>query len=270
MFKRIVLPFLLILVWVMISCSPERKLAKQFVEKTTKPNILLLLPSFIFMEDLKMSGLENDDSDTLIRTLVLDKIEDSIVISRFRTTYIIQLERYGVFVYEENTLNDFMKLDSNAWVVNIAQIELQEYETVFTDSQEFFGVIYSTDVYLNGLNSAFWFEFSQVNAPENNKPDIMFAANDLYDKYDGRYIYDIFSGQMKYNLEIDTINVEDFNRQIDFSAKLFAGYTYDYLMNKYIRSNIPDNNSKVNYYRFDPYKHKYFITLEDKFIPLKE
>jgi hypothetical protein len=270
MFKQIVLLFLIIIVWMMISCSPERKLAKQFVDKTSKPNVLLLMPSFIFMEDLKLSGLENDESDTLVRTLVLDKIEDSVVINRFRTIYINKLERYGVFVYEEKTLNDFMKLDSNAWVVNIAQIELQEYETVFTDSQEFFGVIYSTDVFLNGLNSAFWFEFSQVNAPENNKPDIMFAANDLYDKYDGRYIYDIFSGQMKYNLEIDTLNVDDFYRQIDFSAKLYAGYTFDYLMNIYISSNIPDKNKKVNYYRYDPYRDSYYITPEDKFIPLNE
>ena len=76
MFKRIVLLFLIIIVWMMISCSPERKLAKQFVDKTSKPNVLLLMPSFIFMEDLKLSGLENDESDTLVRTLVLDKIED--------------------------------------------------------------------------------------------------------------------------------------------------------------------------------------------------
>lgn len=254
----------------MISCSPERKLAKQFVEEISKPNLLVLMPSFIFMEDLKLSGLENVESDTLMKSLVLDKIEDSAVINRFRDTYVSQMERYGVHVYDENTLNDFMKLDSNAWVVNLAQIELQEYETVFTDSQEFFGVIYSTDVTLNGLNSAFWFEFSQVNASENNKPDIMFAANDLYDRFDGRYIYDIFSGQMKYTLEIDTINVDDFNRQIDFSAKLFAGYTFDYLMNKFISNNIADKSRKVNFYRYDPYKHSYFITIEDKFIPLKE
>ncbi len=261
---------IILLVWTMLSCSPERKLAKRFVEVAPKPSLLVLMPAYVFKEDLKMKGLEEGDYDSTIKTIVLDKLNDSILLSKFKMTYLKQLQQYDVNIYDEATIDDFMKLDSNAWVVNLSQVELQEYETVFTDREEFFGVEYTTEVPLNGINSAFWFEFSQVNAPENRKPEIMFSANDLYDQFDGKFIFDIFSGQMNYQLLIDTVTVEDFYRQIDFSARLFAGYTFDYLMNSFITTHISDKEQSGNYFRYDPFRKKLFITVEDKFIPLDQ
>ncbi|NOU47714.1 MAG: hypothetical protein HOO86_11725 [Bacteroidales bacterium] len=163
-----------------------------------------------------------------------------------------------------------MNVDSNAWVVNVAQFELQEYSTIYVDTQEVLGMEYSYDVPLNGVNSAYWFEFSRVNAPENTKPEVMFAANDLYDQFDGKLNFDIFTGVINYYLQSDTITESDFYRQIDFSARLYAGYTFDYLMNNYIGTNLTNDLQMRRYFRYDPYQKSIFVTEDDKFIPLNQ
>jgi len=261
------LPLAIIIIWMLFSCSPERKLAKKFVENTSKPALLVLMPSSIFKENLKLSDGKTPDS--LTQAVIIDKLIDSIVINRFNTRFVKELRNYGLQVFQEGAVADFMNVDSNAWVVNVAQFELQEYVTTYVDMQELFGMEYSYEVPLNGVNSAYWFEFSRVNAPDNAKPEVMFAANDLYDQFDGKLNYDIFSGAMNYQYWTDTITVADFYRHIDFSARLYAGYTFDYLMNSYIGSQIQKPEQTVNYFRFDPYRKSYFITLDDRFIPLE-
>jgi len=227
------------------------------------------MPQYIFKEDLKLSDNASGESDSTARTIVLDKLNDTVVLDRFKNVFVTQLQQYRIAVFDETTLDDFMKLDSNAWVVNLAQIELQEFATVYSDTEEYFGVEYTTDIPLNGLNSAFWFEFSRMNASDSIKPDIMFAANDLYDQFDGNFIFDIFSGQMHYQLDVDSLSLDDFYRQIDFSARLYAGYTFDYLMNNFIQGHTPFLEQSRNYYRYDPYRKTFFISVDDRFIPLE-
>jgi hypothetical protein len=252
----------------MFSCSPERKLAKQFVGTVTKPSLLVLMPLSIFKENLKVPEGEVPDSTT--QAVIIDKLSDSVVISRFNASYMKELKNYGLQVFQDASVTDFMDVDSNAWVVNIAQMELQEYSTIYVDTQEVLGMEYSYDIPLNGVNSAYWFEFSRVNAPENIKPEVMFAANDLYDQFNGKLNFDIFTGAISYNLQSDTITEADFYRQLDFSARLYAGYTFDYLMNNYIGTNITDDLQMRRYFRYDPYLKSIFVTEYDKFIPLNQ
>jgi hypothetical protein len=247
------------------SCSPERKLASRFVKNVPKPSVLVLLPEAVFKENLKWTVEKDSVTDTIQSALVIDNLQDKTVLDAFTLTFTNELSKYGLTAYTDKSMEDFMMLDSSAWMINIAQIELQEYTTQYTDNQSFFGNDFSSDFALNGINSAFWFEFNPVNGNENQLPEIMFAANDLYDKFEGRFIMDVTTGELTYQLDLDTITNQDFMNQINFTARLLAGYTFDYLMNRYVGENYPDADQ---YFRYDPFRKRLYETLDDRFVPL--
>lgn len=252
----------------LFSCSPERKLAKQFVQDKQQPSLLVLMPDIVFKENIKKIRTVADDADSIENPLFLDKIMDAEVLNRFKMVYQKELKQYNVNIYDDSTFENFLKVDSNAWMVNLTQIEFQEYNTAYNDKEDFLGTEYTSEVPLNAFNSAYWFELSKVNAPDTIKPAIMFGSNDLLDRFTGEFIMDIFTGVMTYNLDIDTITMDNFYSQIDFSARLYAGYTYDYLLNNFIQQHFPSDSKSDKYYRYDPYRNKIFMALEDKFVPL--
>jgi len=94
----------------------------------------------------------------------------------------------------------------------------------------------------------------------------MFAANDLYDKYEGRFVMDVTTGELSYQLDVDTITYQDFINQINFTARLLAGYTFDYLMNRYVNENFMESDQ---FFRYDPFRKRLYETLDDRFVPLK-
>jgi hypothetical protein len=248
------------------SCSPERKLASRYVKNAQKPAVLVLLPEVVFKENLKWTIEKDSLTDTIQSALVIDKIQDKIVLDVFKSTFTHELLKYGITAFTDNSMESFMNIDSSAWMINIAQIEIQEFTTQYTDNQSFFGNDFSSDFPLNGINSAFWFEFNPVNGNENQLPEIMFASNDLYDKFEGRFIMDVTTGELSYQLDLDTITNQDFMNQINFTARLLAGYTFDYLMNRYIGENYPDTDQ---YFRYDPFRKRLYETIDDRFVPLK-
>lgn len=262
---KLLFPFIICLVILFGSCSPERKLAARFVKNEQQAAVLVLLPDAIFKENLKWIVEKDSVTDTIQSALVIDKLQDKTVLEAFTSAYTKELSKYGLLAYTDKSIEEFMKIDSSAWMINIAQIEIQEYTTQYTDNQSFFGNDFSSDFALNGINSAFWFEFNPVNGNENQVPEIMFAANDLYDKFEGRFVMDVTTGELVYQLDLDTITNQDFMNQIKFTARLLAGYTFDYLMNKYIRENFPDADQ---YFRYDPFRKRLYETSDDRFVPL--
>lgn len=264
---------LLILIGVVaFSCSPEKKLATNFVKTETKRSVLLLTTDQVYKTSQKKNILDSlEITDESLFDSVLFANSDFIQYlddSKFLNNYVMGLEKelkvFGFNVYKENQISEFMEVDSNAYVVYIAQIEIEEAIFPYRDETVYNNGYYYHDHELNSLSVFSWFEINKVN--EDKDKNVYFTEDVVVDEVKGEFTVDFFGGDIKYFYSIDSLKpAEIYNFAYSLGRK-YAGYTYDLLLNKYIRENLYQGTD--TYWRFDPYTKTFFPATDDKFIPL--
>jgi hypothetical protein len=272
---RLKLPVLLILVFSISSCSIEKKMARQFNQQAHNISVLALRTNYVFKIPDKEISVTNNQSDHVVdslkmaKTLVLQHLnDDDEFLDFFFSNFTSELKRYGVRLYQENEVERFFDVDTNAWVVSLAQLELEEFDYPIRETEVFGGTLFTFDYKINGIIFNTWFELSKVNEQDSVKPEILFASNYLYDEFYGNFHQNFFTGVVSYRMNHDTITVSNF---LEFTAnmgRLFAAYTYDYLLNSHLNRTVPPSKRSQYWYRYDPYRKMIFTTTEDKFIPM--
>lgn len=268
--------FLLITGMLFSSCSPARKLAKTTVENSNQWGVLVLFPQQLFKindrYDRDESGLAALDEATkqdslLAQTLLLSKLEDSLLLNRFKSAYYEALKTYRVKVYSEADFDSFYSRDSLSWIANIAQIELQEFISDYEDEDNFFGMRYTHTVPLNGVNFAVWVELNALNenASENK---VYFTDQNLFDYLQGQFSYDFFTGGVNYYYDVDSLKPADILDFAGFMGRLSAAYTFDQILNNQLAP-AKDEQTEALYFRYDPYIKRLFQTENDRFIELE-
>lgn len=270
--------FMLALVLLLFNaCSVQRKVAQQFVKQPEQASVMVLMPQYILLtnerydkDELDVAGLDafQTDSVYLANTLLLKTLDDTLLLRVFETAYLSTLRQFPIQVYEESNFQTFYERDSLSWVVNVAQMEIQEFVEDVEDIDNFLGMSYAYTVPLNALNLAAWFEFSKVDAGEGSKAQVMFGDQNLYDQLNGQFAYDYLTGNVGYRYEIDSLTGSDVYDFATFMGRLFAGYTYDFILNAYISAQTSDQSASPVYFRYDPFRKQLFVTEEDKFIQL--
>ena len=251
-----------------ISCSPVRRIAKQFTSSRDSINILLLRPENIFKKNLKFSELDLPDSIKdyagLEESLILKNIDDSLAIDKLFSGIKYELRNRKFRIYSEENMNDFLKLDSNAYIFNLVQIEIDEYTTPYTVSQVYDTTNYYKNFELNNASLLIWFEASQLNSNQSNS-NLLFSADSITDDIEGRFKKAILSNEIKYVYKRKNICVDDLYDKIAGIAETNASYIYDYLLNKFINKKYTGNKFP-KYYHYDkkqkivyPAKYKRFI-----------
>lgn len=266
---------LLLLIFIMgivYSCSPEKKLANYFVKTDAKRSVLLLTTDQVYKTSQKKNILDSleitdeslFDSVLFVNSDFIQHIDDS----KFISNYVLGLEKelkiFGFDVYKENQMSEFMEVDSNAFVVYIAQIEAEESIFPFRDETVYYNNYYYHDHELNSLSVYSWIEINKVNEDKNQ--NVYFTEDVVVDEVEGEFTVDFFGGDIKYFYKIDSLKpAEIYNFAYSLGRK-YAGYTYDLLLNKYIRENLHQGTD--TYWRFDPYTQTFFPATDDKFILL--
>ena len=122
---------------------------------------------------------------------------------------------------------------------------------------------------LNAIDLNSWFDISRVNDEEDKA--MFFASHYLTDELEGFFKHYYFTGEVQFRYDIDTMLVEEIYKLAALSGHLYAGYTFDYLLNKYIDKRMEEeglSRSQI-YYHYNRQK-RYLTTAkeEDRFIPL--
>ncbi len=259
------------------SCSIERKIARQFNEQAGQMALLTFKTDYIFKNNEKeLTLVESEglgqwqkDSLRLEKTLIIKQLDnDSILLDFFFKAYRRELALYGVKVYHENELDAFFQRDTNSWIVNLAQVEIDEFDYFFQESEYIGFNTYTFDYMINGLSINAWFELTQVNDTMGRKPEILFASNTLYDEFQGTFVQNFLTGEINYRISHDSITSDDFLGFVSFLGRLYAGYTYDHLLNKYLDEQVPTHHRSPRWYRYDPYRKLLFNTDSDFFTPI--
>lgn len=263
-----------ILLLVASACTIEYKMARHYVKNVERPNVLYIAPDYIFKTNLKSdeiasSGTLNQfvkDSLLFYRSQYLQYLDDSLVLAQFNNAYIAELKALGINVYTEQEMDAFLAKEDASFIINIAQMEFEEYNIPYRDEESFDMVVYYREIDLNavGLNS--WFEISRMN--HNEDPVVLFASHYVIDEYEGTFKFYPFTGEISHHYSVDTIAVDDVYDLVSFLGQKYAGYTFDFLMNIYIYNNAPENVNLQLYYHYDRKRNTFVPVDDDRFVPL--
>ena len=273
----IVLIISLIITIGITSCSPEKKLAMEFVTKTNTKNILVITPEYLYKKNLKtymMDSLgikddENKDSLLLIHSKYLSELNDSLFIANYILGYTKLLNNFGFRIFTQAETEQFLRIDSNSYQINIAQIELEETLYTYRDEEMIYDTYFYHDHNLNTVYVNSWIEINNLDE-DNLNQHIYFASDMITDIADGTFDYDIFSNKVRYMYNIDSLKIDVLYDLAYRLGKEYASYTFDLLLNYELDKNIDPDLRSEKYWRYDPINHIFYPAIDDKLIPLKE
>jgi hypothetical protein len=267
----------LIVVVAFSSCSLERKLAKQFVENRDTIAVLLIPPDFLFKANLKtwsagdIDQLDPQEQDALLydSSKFIKHIVDSVFIGRYMNALQAELARYGIQTYTQDELLEFMSLENTAYQVSLAQLEVEEGIYEYRAQEVFDTTMYYEDFLLDQLSLNSWFEISKLN-DQIGVNNVLYASDFVTEGLEGRFTSNIFTGEVRFKYNIFPLEMEDIYTLAAISGERYAGYVFDYIMNRYIFLNFPSGQQPSTYLRYDLDSKVFYPAYEDRFIFLEE
>lgn len=254
----LLIPCLLLLV----SCGPERMIGSYYVKNSAKGSILLIRPGFIYKNnhmrlDLsdQMSEAEKD-SVSFYRSSYLQYISDSAFIEDYMNSFIDRLLSAGFDVYAQESRDSFKLAGPPAYIINVAQLQMEESrDTTGSESlsgMEGEGSNYPSGLSLNTLRLSSWFEFTELNPDSANVKKLFFASSVARDAVKSGLNLMPESGEPGFQLHIDTLTMNDVYDLARQSGRKYGDYLVDYLMNEFIRLQMPNDMVPQLYMHYDP------------------
>lgn len=261
---------------VMASCMPQKKLAKEFVANSGQFKVMVLSPSIVYKNNLNTHlvdslGITNEivrDSILWEHSHFFKDINDSLFIANYILGYKTELEQYGIKVFNDESSIDFMALDSNAYMINIAQLEIEEEDYEYRDEAEIYDYVYYHDHILKAVNVNSWYEISMLN--ENSEENIFYATNTITDDLNSSFDYNVFNGKVEYIHEVDSLTVHKIYEYVYLLGRIYATYTFDFMMNRYIikKQGFAIKNEEL--LRYNPNTRTFLPAGENRFISMDE
>ena len=249
----------LLMAFVLTSCQTEMKLAKKYMEE--RPHIEAAV---YFPEKAEVKVEYNSQYGK--QTEVLNGFSQDMFLDIMYNAYAQTMGDYGVNVYVPEDINK-VPVDTTHWLVMLSRVEVSgritEYEDyLFSDTDE-----YSYKHPLNTVNVASWFE---VN--DGDWKPVLFCEHNLMDGFDSKTDYSFWTQKIDYSYTIDTLDLQDVYNYAVYLGKLYAGYTYDYMLNSYIGTALKKKGYGYHIMlRYDPYKKQLRYAEEDDcFVEIKE
>lgn len=267
--KRNVLILVLGAILLLVSCSEQHKIARRFVKNNNKTQVALYMPERVFKRNLRNdsipeylvdSSLQKQISYLEKQVKVIDKVNDDNLLDVIYLSMKETLKDYGLTVqyWEDETSHP----DSTHWVIEVPRIEVTEV----CEPQQFCGWIdynkYCMDVPVDLVNVAAWF-----NLANDTTYTMAFTEQNYFNDTDVNF--DFQANKVFASISCDTIDIDGFYRFAKILGKLYAGYCYDFMMNKYIDNHHVESIDTINRYRYDPYERYFYRTDRDYLIEIK-
>jgi len=259
------------------SCYPEWKLGRVYIDSKPDVSLMILPTDYVFKSNLKLDEIGDTselispaaDSLKLIKSLFLKDISDSIFLETYINSMISEFNKLGFKVYMDNSSDSFLFFTSPSYILNIAQLQLEEGYNDFKDSDEFGGNTYYKAFQTNAITFNSWLEFTQLN-PKKEGRKLFFVSETIADIVDGYFTENLLTGEIKYKYQIMEIDLDIIYHYCEVLGARYAGYTFDYLMNDYIKSNFPQGKKRNFYMHYNRVNNTLDATSEDRFILMEE
>ena len=255
----------------LLSCSEQQSVARRFVKNNRKTVVALYLPERLIKKNLRNDSIPAELADSSLQTQiaylekqikVIDKINDDKYLDIIYLSMKDALKDYGLDIEYWET--ETSQPDSTHWVIEIPQIEVTEV----CEPQQFCDWVgdyrYCLDVPVDLVNVAVWF-----NLANDTTFVTTFTEQNYFNDTDVSFDIDYQNSKVVSKTYCDTINIDGFYRFASILGRLYAGYCYDYLLNKYIDKNEKGPIDPDNRYRYDPYERYFYKTDSDYLIEIK-
>lgn len=258
-------------VLLMISCSEQHSIARRFMKNNRSTVVALYMPERLVKMNLRDDSIPENLADSSLQVQiayledqikVIDKVDDDKFLDIIYLNMQKTLGDYGLTV--EYWDDEESRPDSTHWIIEIPRIEVTEV----CESRQFCGWVYENryckDVPMDLLNVAVWFNLAN---------DTIFATAFTEQNYfnNVKVTFDVDNQRNEIVAETycDTIDIDGFYRFATLLGKLYAGYCYDFMLNKYI-DNHQDTPADMRYrFRYDPYERYFYSTDRDCLIEIK-
>lgn len=248
----------LLLITTLISCSLERKIAKNYVKTKDEKAVLLFFPKELFKANLKVYPaykndslqVPNHDSFLMDSSLFLKYINDSLFLAKCEQNMIKELGAYGIKVYGFDQVDEFIKRKDSSYIINLAQIQLEEYIHTEKVEAEIDVHDYYCDIDLNAVNLNAWFEMERNQVP-NEKYPVLYSSYFIYDDLKGEFIRSSPIGDVTFRYKLDTMQLADIYNLAELAGKKYAINFYDYMLNIYVQDHLPKDQRPVFYFHYD-------------------
>ena len=263
----IVSAFILLLV----ACSEQHGIARRFVKNNRKTVVALYVPHRLVKRNLRNDSIPQHLADSSLQThieylekqvKVIDKVDDDKFLDIIYLNMTKVLKDYGLTV--EYWEDENSQPDSTHWVIEIPRIEITEV----CDPQQFCGWVnyhkYCMDVPVDLMNVATWFYMAN-----DTTYTMTFTEQNYFNDTDVVFDVDYQTNKVYARTYCDTISIDGFYNFASILGRLYAGYCYDFMMNKYIDNHNVEPIDTINRYRYDPYERYFYRTDRDYLIEIK-
>ena len=238
------------------SCGSEFKLAKSFAEQSQRTRVAVYFP-----ETVQVTLIQDKEGNY---TKVLDSVNQNMFLDIMYASYADALRQQGLDVYIPDD-QDHIQVDSTHWLVILSKMEIQGLYTEYVDHLFDFLNEYNYPFALNTVNVASWFDIN-----DGEWHPTLFDEHNLKDDFSS-YVTRSRENGTQYHYNITPLKADDVYNYAVYLGKRYAEFTYDYMMNRYIESDLA---KKSLYPRFkihwNPGEKTYEYLLEDEeFIELK-
>jgi hypothetical protein len=257
------------------SCSVEHKLAEQFIKDKKPGAIMLIAPDFVYKSSFKIPDIENFnalsqnviDSIAYFNSDIIQFCEDSVYIGHFIAGLEKGFEYLKIPVYEDNDASDFLDNGEQAYIFNIAQIQLEEFYDSISDQTSYDSASSNPNaIYITAINLNNWIKITKLNH-EKSDYNMLYSSQMIYDDFKGYFVYYPLADEFEYNYSIDSLSVEKLYSSAFTLGFRHAQWLFDYLLNDYIAKNLPAGTSTKKRYT---YNYEYRLLKKLKWDPFTE
>ena len=269
--KRNILILVLGAILLLLACSEQQSIARRFVKNNRNTVVALYLPNRLEKRNLRNDSIPAELADSSLQVQiaylekqvkVIDKINDDKYLDIIYLSMKETLQDYGLKVeyWEDGTALP----DSTHWVIDIPRIEITEV----CENQQFCEWIYEhrycAEVPIDLVNVAVWFSLAN-----DTTSTMTFTEQNYFNDTEVKFDIDYQRNKVVSKTYCDTISIDGFYRFASILGRLYAGYCYDFMLNRYLDANDPQSSNDVYRYRYDPYDRYFYRTDNDYLIEIK-
>jgi hypothetical protein len=251
--------FVMPIIGLMFSCSPEYPIAKAYIKQNPKGSILLMRPDFVYKSNTmrfdlsdKMSD-EEKDSVAFYRSSFVQYINDSAFLDGYISSFVDRLLAGGFDVYAQEYIDSFMISNPPSYIVNLAQLQLDEsrdtsYEATGEADDE--GNYLYEGFQINSVHLNSWIELTELNADSGKIKKVLYASSLARDGVSNR-LNITPNGELRMTYKIDSLGMSDIYDLASKSGRIYGNYLFDFLMNGYIQKSLPPYIPPGHYLHYD-------------------
>lgn len=238
-------------------CGTEFKMANAFLAQSKGARVAVYFP-----EDAQVTLIQDTDGSY---TQVLDSINQNMFLDILYAAYADALRKYDLDVYIPED-QDNIQVDSTHWLVILSNMEIQGLFTDYVDYLFDFVDEYEYTFPLNTVNVASWFDIN-----DGEWHPTLFDEHNLRDDFKS-YVTHSRENGTQYHYDITPLKADDVYNYAVYLGKRYADFTYNYMMNRYIRSSMAKNNTEARFkLRWDPSEKGFeYLPEEEEFIELPQ